>query len=62
MDFYSLHAADVISAIEFDKNGDHLAAGDKGGRVVIFESDGGKDVRIAIFFFFKISASEEWVN
>lgn len=35
--------ADVISAIEFDKNGDHLAAGDRGGRVVIFENDGGKD-------------------
>uniref|UniRef100_A0A7N0V3L0 Serine/threonine-protein phosphatase 2A 55 kDa regulatory subunit B n=1 Tax=Kalanchoe fedtschenkoi TaxID=63787 RepID=A0A7N0V3L0_KALFE len=27
---------DVISAIEFDRTGDHLAVGDKGGRVVIF--------------------------
>ncbi|KAL4573469.1 hypothetical protein LXL04_020277 [Taraxacum kok-saghyz] len=28
---------DVISAIEFDKAGDHLATGDRGGRVVLFE-------------------------
>ncbi|AQL03863.1 Serine/threonine protein phosphatase 2A 55 kDa regulatory subunit B beta isoform [Zea mays] len=28
---------DIISAIEFDKSGDHLATGDKGGRVVLFE-------------------------
>ena len=30
-------AVDIISAIEFDKNGDHLATGDRGGRVVLFE-------------------------
>ncbi|KAH6809458.1 Protein phosphatase 2A [Perilla frutescens var. frutescens] len=34
---------DAISAIEFDKNGDHLAVGDRGGRVVIFQESGGKD-------------------
>ncbi|KAG2328543.1 hypothetical protein Bca52824_011271 [Brassica carinata] len=28
---------DVISAIEFDHSGDHLATGDRGGRVVLFE-------------------------
>ncbi|XP_016554850.1 serine/threonine protein phosphatase 2A 55 kDa regulatory subunit B beta isoform isoform X2 [Capsicum annuum] len=28
---------DVISAIEFDRTGDHLATGDRGGRVVLFE-------------------------
>ncbi|KAK6153603.1 hypothetical protein DH2020_013242 [Rehmannia glutinosa] len=28
---------DIISAIEFDKTGDHLATGDRGGRVVLFE-------------------------
>ncbi|CAK9137580.1 unnamed protein product [Ilex paraguariensis] len=28
---------DVISAIEFEKSGDYLAVGDRGGRVVIFE-------------------------
>ncbi|KAL0417124.1 UNVERIFIED_CONTAM: Serine/threonine protein phosphatase 2A regulatory subunit B alpha isoform [Sesamum latifolium] len=38
-----VHDIDIISAIEFDKNGSHLAVGDKGGRVVIFESKGGKD-------------------
>ncbi|KAK9665947.1 hypothetical protein RND81_14G148200 [Saponaria officinalis] len=28
---------DIISAIEFDQSGDHLATGDRGGRVVLFE-------------------------
>ncbi|WOK93846.1 serine/threonine protein phosphatase [Canna indica] len=28
---------DIISAIEFDKSGDYLATGDRGGRVVLFE-------------------------
>ncbi|KAL5724582.1 Serine/threonine protein phosphatase 2A 55 kDa regulatory subunit B beta isoform [Ranunculus cassubicifolius] len=28
---------DIISTIEFDKTGDYLATGDRGGRVVIFE-------------------------
>ncbi|XP_038700680.1 serine/threonine protein phosphatase 2A 55 kDa regulatory subunit B beta isoform-like isoform X2 [Tripterygium wilfordii] len=28
---------DIISAIEFDSTGDHLATGDRGGRVVLFE-------------------------
>ena len=30
-------AADIISAIEFDGSGQHLATGDRGGRVVLFE-------------------------
>ncbi|CAL1367461.1 unnamed protein product [Linum trigynum] len=30
--------SDLISAIEFDKSGRHLAVGDRGGRVIIFES------------------------
>jgi len=29
--------ADVVSAIEFDHSGDFIAAGDRGGRVVLFE-------------------------
>ncbi|PVH65865.1 hypothetical protein PAHAL_1G092000 [Panicum hallii] len=32
-----LVSVDIISAIEFDKSGDHLATGDRGGRVVLFE-------------------------
>ncbi|CAL9195399.1 unnamed protein product [Musa hybrid cultivar] len=32
-----VHEVDIISAIEFDKSGDHLATGDRGGRVVLFE-------------------------
>ncbi|XP_022997754.1 serine/threonine protein phosphatase 2A 55 kDa regulatory subunit B beta isoform-like isoform X2 [Cucurbita maxima] len=34
---------DIISAIEFDKMGDHLATGDRGGRVVLFERTDRKD-------------------
>lgn len=36
---------DILSAMEFDKNGDHLAVGDQGGRVIIFERQTGKEVR-----------------
>ncbi|CAA2992752.1 serine threonine phosphatase 2A 55 kDa regulatory subunit B beta isoform-like isoform X1 [Olea europaea subsp. europaea] len=32
---------DIISAVEFDKKGDFLAVGDRGGRVVIFENKAG---------------------
>lgn len=35
---------DIISAIEFDKSGDHLATGDRGGRVVLFERTDTKEV------------------
>ncbi|XP_047311056.1 serine/threonine protein phosphatase 2A 55 kDa regulatory subunit B beta isoform-like [Impatiens glandulifera] len=34
---------DIISAIEFDKSGNHLATGDRGGRVVLFERTDAKD-------------------
>ncbi|XP_051115820.1 serine/threonine protein phosphatase 2A 55 kDa regulatory subunit B beta isoform-like isoform X2 [Andrographis paniculata] len=34
---------DIISAIEFDRTGDHLATGDRGGRVVLFERTDTKD-------------------
>ena len=33
----TLPPADIISAVEFDKSGEHLATGDQGGRVVLFE-------------------------
>lgn len=36
---------DIISAIEFDKSGEHLATGDRGGRLVLFERADGKDFR-----------------
>lgn len=45
-------AVDIISAIEFDKSGEHLATGDRGGRVVLFERTDGKDVRTANFTHF----------
>lgn len=41
----SMNAVDIISAIEFDKSGEHLATGDRGGRVVLFERMDGRDVR-----------------
>ncbi|TYI79810.1 hypothetical protein E1A91_D05G047100v1 [Gossypium mustelinum] len=34
---------DIISAIEFDGTGDHLATGDRGGRVVLFERTDTRD-------------------
>ncbi|XP_015884527.1 serine/threonine protein phosphatase 2A 55 kDa regulatory subunit B beta isoform isoform X2 [Ziziphus jujuba] len=34
---------DIISAIEFDRTGDHLATGDRGGRVVLFERTDNKE-------------------
>ncbi|KAF5468020.1 hypothetical protein F2P56_012214 [Juglans regia] len=34
---------DIISAIEFDRTGNHLATGDRGGRVVLFERNDTKD-------------------
>lgn len=37
---------DIVSAIGFDKTGDILAIGDRAGRVIIFERNDGKDVRI----------------
>ncbi|KAB2065360.1 hypothetical protein ES319_A09G084000v1 [Gossypium barbadense] len=38
-----IQEVDIISAIEFDKTGDHLATGDRGGRVVLFERTDAKD-------------------
>lgn len=29
--------SDILSAITFDKTGDYLAVGDRGGRVIIFK-------------------------
>ncbi|KAM6587098.1 hypothetical protein CsatA_009703 [Cannabis sativa] len=34
---------DIISAIEFDRTGDHLVTGDRGGRVVLFERTNVRD-------------------
>ncbi|KAK3271447.1 Serine/threonine protein phosphatase 2A 55 kDa regulatory subunit B beta isoform [Cymbomonas tetramitiformis] len=35
--------ADIISAVEFDRTGQHLATGDRGGRVVLFEMVSGSN-------------------
>ncbi|XP_010248550.1 PREDICTED: serine/threonine protein phosphatase 2A 55 kDa regulatory subunit B beta isoform-like isoform X3 [Nelumbo nucifera] len=34
---------DIVSTVEFEKRGDFLATGDRGGRIVIFERTDGKD-------------------
>ena len=34
--------ADIISTVQFNHDGEFLATGDKGGRVVIFQRDGTK--------------------
>ena len=48
--------ADLISTVEFNHNGDLLATGDKGGRIVIFQKDDAVSVSIhyiskAIFLY-----------
>lgn len=43
---------DIISAIEFDKSGDHLATGDRGGRVVLFERTDTRDVCLFTTYLF----------
>ncbi|XP_052175968.1 serine/threonine protein phosphatase 2A 55 kDa regulatory subunit B beta isoform-like isoform X4 [Diospyros lotus] len=48
---------DIISAIEFDNTGDHLATGDRGGRVVLFERTDTKD-----FDYLKSLEIEEKIN
>ncbi|KAF3947114.1 hypothetical protein CMV_026711 [Castanea mollissima] len=37
-----LQDVDIISSMGFEKSGDYLAVGDRGGRVVIFERKDGK--------------------
>ena len=41
LELYMLYftTADLISTVEFNHNGDLLATGDKGGRIVIFQKD-----------------------
>ena len=46
-----LVSVDIISAIEFDKSGDHLATGDRGGRVVLFERTDSGDVSTSVYKF-----------
>lgn len=46
-----LVSVDIISAIEFDKSGNHLATGDRGGRVVLFERTDISDVSTTLCKF-----------
>ena len=39
INFWLFFSADIISCVEFNQDGDLLATGDKGGRVVIFQRD-----------------------
>ena len=41
--------ADLISTVEFNHNGDLLATGDKGGRIVIFQKDDAVSFEYSIF-------------
>lgn len=40
--YVAVLAADIISTVQFNHDGEFLATGDKGGRVVIFQRDGTK--------------------
>ncbi|KAE8736505.1 Serine/threonine protein phosphatase 2A 55 kDa regulatory subunit B beta isoform [Hibiscus syriacus] len=49
--------ADIIYAVQFDKSGNYVAVGDRGGRIVIFETKDGKD-----FDYLKSPEIEEKIN
>tara|TARA_R110002050_G_scaffold232671_5_gene368287 strand:+ start:310 stop:597 length:288 start_codon:yes stop_codon:yes gene_type:complete len=49
---------DIVSAIEFDDSGDFLAAGDRGGRIVIFEREKDKDKGTNYKFHFEFQSHE----
>eukprot|EP00039_Didymoeca_costata_P018856 m.335273 g.335273 ORF g.335273 m.335273 type:complete len:442 (-) comp17557_c0_seq1:109-1434(-) len=51
--------ADIISAVEFSHDGEHLATGDKGGRVVLFERNQDPHGNDAEYRFFTEFQSHE---
>lgn len=51
--------ADIISAVEFNHDGEYLATGDKGGRVVLFERNQEQDGNPAEFRFYTEFQSHE---
>lgn len=51
-DIENITEADIISTVEFDHNGDFLATGDKGGRVVLFERNQPKKQSLCEYKFF----------
>jgi len=54
---------DIISAIEFNKTGNYLATGDKGGRVVLFERMDNKDVclYLSLYYFLPFKVLSAYV-
>jgi serine/threonine-protein phosphatase 2A regulatory subunit B len=44
--------SDVLTAISFDKTGDYLAVGDKGGRVIVFKYNDLKSSRYFDYRYF----------
>ncbi|CAK7893469.1 protein phosphatase PP2A regulatory subunit B [[Candida] anglica] len=51
-DIENITEADIISTVEFDHEGDFLATGDKGGRVVLFERNQSKKQQSCEYKFF----------
>ena len=49
-------SADIISTVEFNHDGEFLATGDKGGRVVIFQRDGTK-MRVKLNMYLYVTSS-----
>ena len=50
---------DILSAINFDRNGTYLSVGDKGGRVIIFERIVDKEAGTTDFEYFTEFQSHE---
>jgi len=49
---------DIVSAVEFDNTGDFLAAGDRGGRIVIFQRVESEDTPCEYKFFAEFQSHE----
>lgn len=56
--FDEVTEVDIVSAIEFDSTGEYLAAGDRGGRVVIFQRVESDDTPCEYKFFAEFQSHE----
>lgn len=50
---------DILSSLEFNDTGQYLAAGDNGGRVVIFQQGHSKRSRVMVWLLYQIARRRE---
>jgi len=56
--FDEVTEVDIVSAVSFDSSGEYLAAGDKGGRVVIFQREESEETLCEYKFFAEFQSHE----